>query len=60
MEDPFKAGVKAMERGERSEVMRVLIGTGSKVAPQKVSIINRNFCFLDEMCDENIPLPGFN
>ena len=32
----------------------------TKVAPQKVSIINRNFCFLDEMCDENIPLPGFN
>ena len=32
-----KADVKEMERGERVEVMRVLIGNGSKVAPQKVS-----------------------
>ena len=32
-----KTDVKEMERGERVEVMRVLIGTGSKVAPQKVS-----------------------
>ena len=32
-----KTDVKEMERGERVEVMRVLIGNGSKVAPQKVS-----------------------
>ena len=32
-----KTDVKEMERGERGEVMRVLIGNGSKVAPQKVS-----------------------
>ena len=34
-----KTDVKEMEMGERGEVMRVLIGTGSKVAPQKVSTI---------------------
>ena len=33
-----KTDVKEMEMGERVEVMRVLIGNGSKVAPQKVSI----------------------
>ena len=32
-----KTDVKEMEMGERVEVMRVLIGNGSKVAPQKVS-----------------------
>ena len=32
-----KTDVKEMERGERVEVMRVLTGNGSKVAPQKVS-----------------------
>ena len=34
-----KTDVKEMEMGERVEVMRVLIGNGSKVAPQKVSTI---------------------
>ena len=34
-----KTDVKEMERGERVEVMRVLTGNGSKVAPQKVSTI---------------------
>ena len=32
-----KTDEKEMERGERVEVIRVLIGNGSKVAPQKVS-----------------------
>ena len=32
-----KTDVKEMEMGERVEVMRLLIGNGSKVAPQKVS-----------------------
>ena len=34
----IKTVVREMDRGERSEFMKVLIGTGSKVAPQKVSI----------------------